>query len=177
MGRWAWQDGGAGEAQRCRGQSEGEAGGACPCTRARPLGPRPPPPPRVIEELLVGTAAGGNGTGAWGPRRRGMHGPAVAHGNGGRDARPPGRSRLHPRQVARRGKRGAPHRGGGGEPAPFSGGPKRGENAMSPLHSRGFPTKGTKSDLKTYARGNNDAPSISKYGSLVRADAQIGAKR
>ena len=37
--------------------------------------------------------------------------------------------------------------------------------------------RGTKSDLKTYARGNNDAPSISKYGSLVRADAQIAALR
>ena len=55
------------------------------------------------------------------------------------------------------------------------GGPKEGGNAVSPPHSRGSPTKGTKSDLKTYARGNNDAPGISKYGSLVRADAQIGA--
>ena len=52
------------------------------------------------------------------------------------------------------------------------GGPKEGGNATPPLHSRGSPTKGTKLDLKTYMRGNNDAPSISKYGSLVRANAQ-----
>ena len=38
-------------------------------------------------------------------------------------------------------------------------------------------TNGTKSDLKTYARGNNDAPSISKYGSLVWANTQIAALR
>ena len=31
--------------------------------------------------------------------------------------------------------------------------------------------------IKTYARGNNDAPSIAKYGSLVRLDAQIVALR
>ena len=58
----------------------------------------------------------------------------------------------------------------------FSGAKKSG-NATSPLHSRGSPTTGTKSDLKTYARGNNDAPRISKYGSLVRADAQLAALR
>ena len=29
-------------------------------------------------------------------------------------------------------------------------------------------TKGTQSEVKTYTRGNNDAPSISKYGSLVQ---------
>ena len=54
-------------------------------------------------------------------------------------------------------------------------GPKESGNVMPPLHSRGSPTKGTKSDLKTYATGNNDAPSISKHGSLVRANAQIAA--
>ena len=59
----------------------------------------------------------------------------------------------------------------------FWGGPKEGGNATLPLHSRGSPTKGTTSDLKTYARGNNDAPSISKDGSLVRVDAQIVALR
>ena len=48
--------------------------------------------------------------------------------------------------------------------APEGWGPKEGGNATSPLHSRGSPTKGTKSYLKTYARGNNDAPSISQYG-------------
>ena len=47
----------------------------------------------------------------------------------------------------------------------------------SPLHSRGSPTKGTKSEVKTYARGHNDAPSISKYGCLVQPDAQIAALR
>ena len=31
--------------------------------------------------------------------------------------------------------------------------------------------------MKTYARGNNDAPSITKYGSPVRIDAQIVALR
>ena len=29
--------------------------------------------------------------------------------------------------------------------------------------------------IKTYARGNNDAPSVTKYGSPVWVDAQIGA--
>ena len=48
---------------------------------------------------------------------------------------------------------------------------------MLPMRSRGSPNKGTKSEAKTYAGGNNDAPSISKYGSLVRADAQIVAQR
>ena len=54
-------------------------------------------------------------------------------------------------------------------------GPKEGGNATSPLHSRGSPTKGTKSEVKTYARGHHDAPSISKYGSLVQPDTQIAA--
>ena len=31
--------------------------------------------------------------------------------------------------------------------------------------------------IKTYARGNNDTPSITKYGSPVRLDAQIVAVR
>ena len=44
--------------------------------------------------------------------------------------------------------------------APEGWGPKEGGNATSPLHSRGSPTKGTKSEVKTYARGHNDAPSI-----------------
>ena len=76
--------------------------------------------------------------------------------------------------------RGSPNKGGQNQkwllhPC-LLGGPKEGGTAMSP-HSRGSPTKGTKADLKTYARGNNDAPSISKYGSLVRADTQIVALR
>ena len=36
-------------------------------------------------------------------------------------------------------------------------GPKEGGNVTSPLHSRGFPTKGTKSEVKTYAGGYHDA--------------------
>ena len=56
-------------------------------------------------------------------------------------------------------------------------GPKEGGNATSPLHSRGSPTKGIKSEVKMYARGHNDAPSISKYGSLVQPGAQIAALR
>ena len=61
--------------------------------------------------------------------------------------------------------------------APEGWGPKEGAHATSPLHSQGSPTKGTKSEVKTYARGHNDAPSISKYGSLVQPDAQIAALR
>ena len=52
--------------------------------------------------------------------------------------------------------------------APEGWGPKEGGNATSPLHSRGSPTKGTKLEVKTYARGHHDAPSFSKYGSLTR---------
>ena len=59
--------------------------------------------------------------------------------------------------------------------APEGWGPKEGGNATSPLHSRGTPTKGTKSEVKTYARGHHDAPSISKCGSLVQPGAQIAA--
>ena len=51
--------------------------------------------------------------------------------------------------------------------APEGWGPKEGGNATSPLHSRGCPTQGTKSEVKTYARGHHDAPRISKYGSLT----------
>ena len=54
--------------------------------------------------------------------------------------------------------------------APEGWGPKEGGNATSPLHSRGSPTKGAKSEVKTYARGHHDAPSISKYGSLVQLE-------
>ena len=59
--------------------------------------------------------------------------------------------------------------------APEGWGPKEGGNATSPLHSRGSPTKETKSEVKTYARGHHDAPSISKRGSLVQPGAQIAA--
>ena len=45
---------------------------------------------------------------------------------------------------------------------------KVGENPKMP-----YPPSGR--SIKTYARGNNDAPSITKYGSLVRLDAQIVA--
>ena len=61
--------------------------------------------------------------------------------------------------------------------APEGWGPIEGGNAASPLHFRGSPTKGTKSEVKTYARGHHDAPSISKYGSLVQPDAQIATLR
>ena len=61
--------------------------------------------------------------------------------------------------------------------APEGWSPKEGRNATSPLHARGSPTKGTKSEVKPYAGGHNDAPSISKYGSLVQPDAQIAALR
>ena len=55
-------------------------------------------------------------------------------------------------------------------------GPKRGRKCY--VHSRGSPTKETKSEVKTYktyARGHHDAPSISKCGSLVQPGAQIAA--
>ena len=42
--------------------------------------------------------------------------------------------------------------------APDGWGPKEGGNATSPLHSWGSPTKGTKSEVKTYAGGHHDAP-------------------
>ena len=75
---------------------------------------------------------------------------------------------------------GSPNKGGtksevAASPLP-SRGPKRGQKCYITPAFSGIPKqRGTKSDLKTYARGNNDAPSISKYGSLVRADAQIVA--
>ena len=47
---------------------------------------------------------------------------------------------------------------------------KVGENPKMP-----YPPCGR--SIKTYARGNNDAPSITKYGSLVRPNAQIVALR
>ena len=56
-------------------------------------------------------------------------------------------------------------------------GPKRGRKCYVTPDSWGSPTKGTKSEVKTNARGNNDTPSISKYGSLVRPNAQIVAQR
>ena len=56
------------------------------------------------------------------------------------------------------------------------GGPKEGGNATSPLRSQGPQTRG-QSKVKMYARGNNDAPSISKYRPLLRPGAQIVALR
>ena len=47
---------------------------------------------------------------------------------------------------------------------------KVGENTKMP-----YPQCGR--SIKTYARGNNDAPSITKCGSPVRLDAQIVALR
>ena len=47
---------------------------------------------------------------------------------------------------------------------------KVGENPKMP-----YPPCGR--SIKTYARGNNDAPSITKYGSPVQLDTQIVALR
>ena len=47
---------------------------------------------------------------------------------------------------------------------------KVGENPKMP-----YPPCGR--SIKTYARGNNDAPSVTKYGSPVRLDTQIVALR
>ena len=47
---------------------------------------------------------------------------------------------------------------------------KVGENLKMPHPQHGR-------SIKTYTRGNNDAPSITKYGSPVRLDAQIVALR
>ena len=42
-------------------------------------------------------------------------------------------------------------------------GPKRGRKCYVTLHSRGSPTKGTKSKVKVYARGHHDAPRIKAW--------------
>ena len=52
---------------------------------------------------------------------------------------------------------------------------KEGGNATSPLHSRGSPNKGGQNQKSKPPLGVT--PSISKYGSLVRPDAQIVALR
>ena len=59
----------------------------------------------------------------------------------------------------------------------FSGAQNRAEMLHHHCILGGPQQRGTKSNRKTYARGNNDAPSISKYGSLVRANTQIAAVR
>ena len=65
--------------------------------------------------------------------------------------------------------------------APEGWGPKEGGNAMSPLHSRGSPNKGGQNQKSKPPLGVTmmplGAPSISKYGSLVRPNAQIVALR
>ena len=65
--------------------------------------------------------------------------------------------------------------------APEGWGPKEGGNATSPLHSRGSPKEGEQNQ-KSKPRPRVTmmplgAPSITKYGSLVRPDAQIVALR
>ena len=65
--------------------------------------------------------------------------------------------------------------------APEGWGPNEGGNATSPLHSRGSPNKGgqnqkSKPPLRVTMMPLG-APSISKYGSLVRPDTQIVALR
>ena len=58
---------------------------------------------------------------------------------------------------------------------------KEGGNATSPLHSRGSPNNGGQNQKSKPPLGVTmmplGAPSISKYGSLVRPDAQIVALR
>ena len=65
--------------------------------------------------------------------------------------------------------------------APECWGPKEGGNATSPLHSRGSPNKGGQNQKSKPPLGVTmmplGAPGISKYGSLVRPDAQIVALR
>ena len=57
-------------------------------------------------------------------------------------------------------------------------GPKRGRKSYVTSAFSGIPKqRGTKSEVKTSARGHHDAPSISKYGSLVWPDTQIVALR
>ena len=43
--------------------------------------------------------------------------------------------------------------------------------------NRRMPKRQCERSIKTYARGNNDTPSITKYGSPLRLDAQIVAMR
>ena len=53
-------------------------------------------------------------------------------------------------------------------------GPKRGRKCYGTPAFSGVPKqRGTKSEVKTYTTGNNNALSVSKYGSLVRPNAQI----
>ena len=60
--------------------------------------------------------------------------------------------------------------------APEGWGPKEGGNATSPLHSRGSPNKGGQNQKSKPPLGVTmmplGAPSISKYGSLVRPDGK-----
>ena len=56
----------------------------------------------------------------------------------------------------------------------FSGAQKMEEMLHHPAFS-GVPKQGTQSEVKTYTRGNSNAPSISKYGSLVWPNDQIVA--
>ena len=65
--------------------------------------------------------------------------------------------------------------------APVGRGPKEGGNATSPLHSRGSPTKGTKSEDKVYARGHHDAPRnkawIQRLSGFLNSTGTLGPKR
>ena len=56
-------------------------------------------------------------------------------------------------------------------------GPKRGRKWYVTPAFLGVPNKGDKSEVKTYVRGRDDAPSISKCGSLVQPGAQVAALR
>ena len=65
----------------------------------------------------------------------------------------------------------------------FSGAQKKAEMLCHPCILGGLQTKedeiriGCLTPIKTYTRGKNDAPTISKYGSLVWPNAQIVALR
>ena len=54
---------------------------------------------------------------------------------------------------------------------------KKGGNGGNWVNIQKMPYPQCGRSIKAYARGNNDAPSITKYGSLVQSDAQIVALR
>ena len=76
--------------------------------------------------------------------------------------------------------RGSPNKGGQSKVAAStlpSRGPKRGQKCYVTPAFSGVPKQRGQNRKSTYARGHNDVPSILKYGSLVRPDAQIVALR
>ena len=65
--------------------------------------------------------------------------------------------------------------------APEGWGPKEGRNATPPLHSPGSPTKGTKSEVKTYAKGRHDAPRnkawVQRLSRFPKQHRKVGAQK